>query len=192
MTPFDAFKMVSAIRLHFTSNYDYFKYHGSVKADASRFETRNDKYYYSKLSRKSETINVELFLASNFLEKEKLWVGDLFGDECKEVYKRHLKTIQSMEYTFKEEVFKHPIDELLTVYDDYDIPLAFKLYKQGEMSVESLVILATVSRTWDYWLKNVSDKIIFPIEVEKLRKYEPFINYGPAKYKALVIDNYSN
>lgn len=193
MTPFEAFQMFSAIRLHFTSDsYDFFKYHGKVRVDESRFETRNDKYFYSKLSRKSETIDLEHFLASLFLEYNKLWVGKVFEDECKDVYRKHKKVLESLEYTFKNEIFQYDdLQELLIVYSDGGVPKAYTEYKRGNISVECFYILAEVSRTWDYWLENVTDKIIFPIEIGNIRKYGQFIDFDRAKYKHLMLDNYS-
>jgi hypothetical protein len=55
MNPIDAYQMFTAVKLHFTSDgYDYFRYHGKVRVDADKFETRRDKYHYYKLTKAEE------------------------------------------------------------------------------------------------------------------------------------------
>jgi hypothetical protein len=53
----DAFAMYIyylALKKHFTSNYDFFKYNGKVTASIDAFENRNDKYHFYKLSKRSD------------------------------------------------------------------------------------------------------------------------------------------
>ena len=52
MSPFEAYKLYTAIKNHFTTeSYDYFKYNGKVRASEHTFETRKDKYMFYKLSK---------------------------------------------------------------------------------------------------------------------------------------------
>ena len=49
---FDAYKVYLALKQHFTSNYDYFKYNGKVRAGEESFLKRNDRFFFRKLSKK--------------------------------------------------------------------------------------------------------------------------------------------
>ena len=46
---FDAYKTYLALKRHFTSDYDYFKYNGKVRAGVESFLKRNDKFFFRKL-----------------------------------------------------------------------------------------------------------------------------------------------
>ena len=45
---FDAYKVYLALRQHFTSVYDYFKYNGKVRAGVESFLKRKDKFVASR------------------------------------------------------------------------------------------------------------------------------------------------
>ena len=47
---FDVFKVYLAVKLHFTSNYDYFEYDGKVNCKLETFTKRNDRYFFHKLT----------------------------------------------------------------------------------------------------------------------------------------------
>ena len=49
---FDAYKTYLAIKQHFTSGYDYFKYNGKVKAKIESFLKRKDKFFFRKLQKR--------------------------------------------------------------------------------------------------------------------------------------------
>ena len=91
MTGYEAFCLFQAIKLHFTSaSYDFFKYNGKSNISVTAFENRKDKYHFYKLSRKfpNKEMLIE-FLVANFLEKDKLWVGDLLNEEA-EIGRAHV------------------------------------------------------------------------------------------------------
>ena len=48
---FDVFKVYLAVKLHFTSNYNYFDYDGKVNCKLETFTKRNDSYFFHKLSK---------------------------------------------------------------------------------------------------------------------------------------------
>ncbi len=52
MTGYEAFSIYHTLKLHFTSDYDYFKYNGKCNISPTTFENRRDKYHFYKLSRK--------------------------------------------------------------------------------------------------------------------------------------------
>ena len=51
MNEFEAYKHYLALKLHFSSDYDYFKYNGKTNATQQSFEKRKDRFRFSKLAR---------------------------------------------------------------------------------------------------------------------------------------------
>ena len=52
MEAYDAYKIYHALKLHFTSNYDYTKYNGKANASVDSFLKRNDRPFFGKVARK--------------------------------------------------------------------------------------------------------------------------------------------
>ena len=51
MEPFEVYQKYLALRTHFKSDsYDYFRYHGKLKGNRDKFETRKDKYHFYTVS----------------------------------------------------------------------------------------------------------------------------------------------
>ena len=62
---FGCFKTYMALKRHFTSDYDMFKYNGKLNNTGfNNFETRRDKYQFQKLSKLK---NPEQFMLANIL-----------------------------------------------------------------------------------------------------------------------------
>ena len=45
---FEVYICYLAMKRHFTSSYDYFKYNGKVNARVDAFENRKDKFFFFK------------------------------------------------------------------------------------------------------------------------------------------------
>lgn len=184
MDAFDAYKKFMAIKLHFKQDsYDYFKYRGSVNANRSKFETRNDKYFYHKLAKKPD---LELFLACNLRDDDNAWVGNLFDEKYELNFKETLKRLQSLEYLFKLDMQKfESMDEAFTVKDG-NYPKILNEYKRGNIMAETLIILNGVLKIFDYWDSTISDKVLWPRTRASLEKYGKFFSYDIDKYNSVL------
>ena len=187
---YDLYIYYLAIKKHFTTSYDFFKYNGKVSASAMAFENRKDKFHFYKLSKRKDA--EELILA-NMLVSPKSWIGDLLEDKAEQIYLDWKKRKQSLTYQFKSD-----INEL--VEDDYNAnffvedgqhPRLLKLYNMKRVSLESLVILCDLSRCTKYWEKNISDQIVFPDINKLVSNYRPFLQYDKDKMKAILLDKYN-
>jgi hypothetical protein len=189
MTPFEAYKKFLALKSHFTSSYDYFKYQGKVSATSNAFETRKDKYHFYKLSKHKDP---EKYLLSNFVEKDLKWVGDLFGEESEQVYMDWLKRQESLTY-----VFSNDIKKLLTNFDDNIIirdgqhPPLLKMFLRKQISIETLIILNDIFNFFPHWNKKIEDTIIWPSIYNKCLKYKPFIQYNVFKCKKILKETFN-
>ena len=101
MTDFEVYKIYLALKLHFTSDYDYVKYNGKVNATLTSYQKRRDQFFFKKISRIYNKEQVVHVFVSNFVENDKMWIGDALTPECTTTYKSWLKKIESLQYTFK-------------------------------------------------------------------------------------------
>ena len=75
MDPYETYQKYLALKTHFKSDtYDYFQYHGKLKGDRTKFETRRDKYYFYKLSKMK---HAEDFMVANLIANPNFWPGDI-------------------------------------------------------------------------------------------------------------------
>lgn len=185
MTPFDAYKTYQAIRLHFTGgSYDYFRYR-TIKANKDKFDTRNDKYFYYKLSKHED---VELFLASVFLCEENVWIGNLFDEKYADMYRDTQKRLQSLEYNFKSELEQYDsLDDALTMRGG-DWPQILYDYKRKTISPETMVILNSLTRCFKYWRDSGNDNIVLPKVITGLSRYGQFISFDRERFKRVLLD----
>ena len=179
-----------AIKKHFTSSYDFFKYNGKVSASASAFENRKDKFHFYKLSKRSESRDLIL---ANMLVNPKSWIGDLLEPEADIIYKDWLKRKQSLTYQFKSDI--NVLNEDFNsnfIVNDGQYPHLIRLYNMKRITIETLVILCEILKCLPYWEKKISDTILFPDINRLVRKYYPFLQYDKSKMKEILLDRYND
>lgn len=187
MDALGAYRTYIALKNHFNSkSYDYFKYNGRTKVGQNSFDKRKDKYFFHKLSKHSDCVN---YLVSNFIEGDS-WVGDLVSDSTgEEAYRKWKKRIESLSYIFSNEIEKL---DLVNFNSNFAVegghhPKLFKLYLRKEVSPETLLILNDILKFFGPWNKKIEEKVIWPAEHFKLKKYRPFFTIDLEKYKSLLI-----
>ena len=185
---FEAYVYFQAIKRHFTSNYDFFKYNGKVKANAQSFETRKDKFFFYRLSKLPEA--KELILA-NMIKDPKIWVGELLEDKAKEIYHDWKKRKESLGYIFRQDLSElnedDPNSDIIT---NGDHPKLLKLYMRNLIHIETLIILDDLMNIFSYWNKNIQDTIIWPDINTLCKNYKPFMEYDKLKMKKIILDKY--
>jgi len=189
-TGFAAYALWNALKLHFTSDsYDYFKYNGKTNVSKQTFANRKDKYQFYKLSRKYDLEQLKHFYVSNFLAGNGEWVGDLLQDG-EGNYTKWQKTIQSLTYTFENDIIKlldmvdNP-NELLVVKQN-QFPKLMMYATQGDICLETLIILDNIMNFFPMWEKEIYDDIVWPNFKMKCVKYRPFLHYEKEKFKEIL------
>ena len=189
-TGFAAYALWNALKLHFTSDsYDYFKYNGKTNVSKQTFSTRKDKYQFYKLSRKFDLEQLKNFYIANFLEGNGEWVGDLLQDGDGN-YAKWQKRIQSLTYTFENDIIKlldmvdNP-NELLVVKQN-QFPKLMQCATQGDICLETLIILDNIMNYFPMWEKEIYDDIVWPNFKMKCQKYRPFLHYEKEKFKQIL------
>jgi hypothetical protein len=189
---YDAFAMFHGLKLHFTTNYDYVKYHGKISIGKDAFMLRKDKFHFYKLSRKYKKDELFGFYIANLLHNPKCWAGDLISDDADSEYKVWLKTQQSLTYLFEQDIstafdmVDNP-EELLKVVDG-QYPLLYNLYLHDKVKKETVMILNNFMNFIPMWSKKIDDDIIFPEFVKSCEKYKPFFSYDEQKMKKILKD----
>ena len=188
---FAAFAMFHAMKLHFTSDsYDYIKYNGKTNVTKTTFSTRKDKYSFYRLSRKFGLTELKDYYVANFLVSDVQWVGDIIGPDSEEIYKKWQKRIQSLTYTFENDIIKlldrvNDPNELLMVKKN-QFPLLMQCAQQGDIAIETLIILDDIMNFFPMWQKEIYDDIVWPNFKMKCQKYKAFLHYDKEKYKQIL------
>lgn len=185
---FTVYKDYLAIKRHFTTKYDYFKYNGKINASREKFETRRDAYQFQRLSRKK---NYKDLILANVVIKPKLWVGEFFDDSAEQIYFDWKKRTDSITHHVQDSLSK--LDDNFKanfVVRDGQYPHIIDLYMRKELSLETVTIMTALTNSSSYWRKNVVDKVVFPDIVEKLDKYNPFLVYSQEKLKKVVKNHF--
>lgn len=187
MSPFETYCMFIALKNHFTTeSYDYFKYKGKTSASVKSFESRNDRFFFQKLSRKYTTEQMPDVLVANLLHGKK-WVGDFLADDAEEIYYDYIKIKESFTYIFCEETSK-----LFSEYNATEIfkckngqyPIILEKCLTGEMPFPIFVVLNNFFAFFDNLDKKLGkDDVIWSKIRLRSRKLKPFIQYDKQKLK---------
>jgi hypothetical protein len=190
MMPFDAYRCYLSLKNHFTKDhYDYHKYGGKTRATKQAFYKRKDRFWFEKFARKKNDKEVEEFFVSNFVsstDPSTMWIGEMIR-EGEVRYTDWKKKVQSMSYTFKEEIdalFENKqLDEIFDCSRGH--PLILKSYLRGDTSLETLVICDRIFEYRKNFDKRLNDPVWETVS-RKIKKYKPFLNIDVPKYKKIL------
>ena len=195
MTGYEAFCLCNSIKRHFTSeSYDYFKYSGKTSLSVDSFENRQDKVYFYKFSRRFSTNEQAVdFLVANFVRDPNIWIRSLLMDDADVEYRKRQKIIQSLTYTFTNEIaslMSHGSPNETLMVHDGEYPILLTKLLHGEVSLETVCIMNHLMNFLPKWDKKIVDNIHFPNVSRTIKKYTPFIKFEPTKYKLILKKEY--
>ena len=195
MIPLDVYRTYLSVRNHFTNdNYNFFKFGGKTKASSSAFEKRRDRYIFDKVSKDYKDDEVALLFVSNFVAKEKFWIGNALSEESRNIYTMWRKKIQSLSYIFENDV-KVIIDEINDREIDFDSvfkiqdgqhPIILRLTLADRISLESFLILNKILDFFPQFNRRIEETIIWPDYYKKCVKYEPFVKVDMTRFKFIL------
>ena len=187
---FELYNYYLALKQHFGSeSYDYFKYNGKVRTNPQAFETRKDKFFFYKLSKRKEAKDIIL---ANMSSDSKMWIGDVVSEKGEDNYNEWLRRKQSLSYVFKTDLgqLNEDFNSNFVVVNGQH-PFALKLYTRNSIHIETLIILDDLIRCFTYWDKKIVDNIVYPDINRKCRKYKPFMEFEKAKMKKILLDTFA-
>jgi hypothetical protein len=174
-----------AMKKHFTTDgYDYHKYNGKIKASYDKFRTRNDAYFFEKLSNREDPQSLML---ANMIVKPNVWIREIVEDEGEERYQDWQRKVQAL-----GRIFTIDLENLDDNYQaNFSVingqhPLIMTMYMQKKISLETLTILASISNIFPYWEKEIVDKIVARDIIRLIKKYRPFLEIDEKKFKNIV------
>ena len=188
---YDCYTEYTALKAHFSSNYDYHKYNGKMKsANPAAFNNSNLKLFFQKLAKHRD---VQGFLVANFLEDNKAWIRELaYSDKAEAVYTEWAKRIQSLTYTFTQEINKLDEDSFNEnfIVKNGNHPLILKLYLGKDISLETLTILVDLSGADQYLDRVLEHDPVWEEVSFKVSKYKPFLQFDREKIRKIILDKY--
>ena len=182
--PFESYKLYNALKLHFESDsYDALKYNFKTSIKPTSFFKRKDKYFFAKLAKTYERDLREFYIA-NFKNDVK-YVGDMLNEGGERYYRDHKKIMESLSYQFENDINKLSdmdisFDSLLEA-EENNHPLIIRLWMQGDILLETVVILDAITGFIERENKKITDTIIWPDIYRKIMKYKPFVKFNKDK-----------
>ena len=175
-----AYNRYQALKLHFTTDYDFVKYGGKVrKISEESFLKRKDQYLFRKLERKYDDEELTNFFVSNFISQAGVrWVGEMNGLESEKVYNAWRGRMETFSYHLKQdlEYIKDNDDwkKCMVCVDTH--PSLLKMYMGGKIKAETIIAFDIfVGDMLDRWNAMIDDPIIWPGLYRQLSKYRPFV-----------------
>jgi len=182
--PFESYKLYNALKLHFESDsYDALKYNYKTSIKPTSFFKRKDKYFFAKLAKTYEKDLKEFYIA-NFKNDVK-YVGDMLNEGGERYYRDHKKIMESLSYKFENDINKLSdmnvsFDSLLEA-EENNHPLIIRLWMQGDILLETVIILDAITGFVERENKKITDTIIWPDIYRKIMKYKPFVKFNKDK-----------
>lgn len=190
MTGYESFSIYHTLKLHFTSDYDYFKYSGKCNISPTTFENRRDKYHFYKLSRKySNKEEYTQFVIANLFINGKAWAGDLLQEEADIAFRERQKIVQSMAYTFENDckvIFEDCKDPNDVLSSNGDHPRLLTMALRKEIAPETLIVLNAILQFLPMWDRKITDTIRWPDYRQSITKYASFLTFDVVKYKLIL------
>src|ERR1700735_5669668 len=100
MTPEGAYREYVAIKNHFATSYDYFRYGGILKnVNQQAYNARADAYYFEKLA---DHHDVPGLLVAHLVENPQTWIGDIIRNQVPYLERR--RVLDSLTMIFKNDL----------------------------------------------------------------------------------------
>lgn len=195
ISAYQAYSAYMGVKLHFTSNYDYAKYQGSVKTNAAKFESSNKQYHmwyrlgkdWSDAGEFASFVAVTMFNAPT---PGKIWVGDLVKEEAKAKYLEWQAWNEAFTYRLGNGLSDlHAIlategitlAEAVTPFGG-ELPFLFNLYTKKRIPYQVLVALNGFSggKLFAGWNTRLEEDAVWNMKGVKLAKFATFF---PALYR---------
>tara|TARA_Y100001937_G_scaffold45765_1_gene64294 strand:+ start:18038 stop:18646 length:609 start_codon:yes stop_codon:yes gene_type:complete len=192
---FSVYRKYLAMKLHFTKDdYDYFDYGGHVHTKLETFTSRNDRYFYHKLSVKYNQDEIEDFLLANFIQANKVWSGILLEKEAHDIYLNFKKRKESFNYWFKQDLLsiaRIVTDNSVSAHSLFMVhsgqhPKILKLLMGKKINYDTILVMNYHLNFIKDWNKNISEKIIWPSICKKLNKFKPFLRFNETETKMIL------
>ena len=192
-----AYSRQQALKLHFTSDYDFVKYGGKIRTISEEaFLKRKDQYLFRKLERKYSDEELTNFFVANFVSNAGVrWVGEMNGPESEKIYLNWQKRMESFSYFLKQDLqyIEDNVDQpRMVLKTSGEHPQLLKMYLGNKIAAETVIAFDMVINTLDCWNNIITDTIIWPEAYRQLSKYKPFVKVEKDVVKKVMRDVFSS
>lgn len=183
---FEACVEYTAIKKHFNSDYDYFKYGGRVNLLKTTFDKKENRYYFYMLSKEHDYLNIIL---ANVLHDRGVYIRDIQSSNGKKIYLEWKKRVDSLTYVFKEDLDKlnGSLKDAMEVTGGRH-PELLKKYISNEICLETLCIIMNLTKINITWDKKISDPVVYPTINTLVENYLPFLEFDKKKFRKIILD----
>jgi len=196
MEGFRAYQRYLALKLHFTTDYDFFKYAGKSKsASENTFEKRKDVFFFRKMERRYSDEELTNYFVANFVENTTgRWIGELASLQAEKTYDKWKKKIDSFSYMFREDMSKIKdsaptnVSGMWQVDESNSHPEVLRMYLGGHLNIESMVAANRVLGYIKIWDNTIAETFIWPDVAKSLKKYDGFLKLDEKKIKSIMKD----
>ena len=189
---FNAYKLYLAVKNHFTTNYDFFKYNGKVNAKEDSFLKRRDKFFFAKLQRKYNNDQLRDLFVSNFADGEDFWIGNVLTQKAESVYTEWKARQMKLSYILEQD-----LKFLLDYYNERNLdfnslfvmenghPILLQCVLRNDIYVETMIIIDRVLNYSRRWNKALDDPVWTEFK-KRMDKYSPFVLFEAEKGKKIL------
>ena len=189
---FNAYKLYLAVKNHFTTNYDFFKYNGKVNAKEDSFLKRRDKFFFAKLQRKYNNDQLRDLFVSNFADGEDFWIGNVLPQKAESVYTEWKARQMKLSYILEQD-----LKFLLDYYNERNLdfnslfvmenghPILLQCVLRNDIYVETMIIIDRVLNYSRRWNKVLDDPVWTEFK-KRMDKYSPFVLFEAEKGKKIL------
>lgn len=189
---FNAYKLYLAVKNHFTTNYDFFKYNGKVNAKEDSFLKRRDKFFFAKLQRKYNNDQLRDLFVSNFADGEDFWIGNVLTQKAESVYTEWKARQMKLSYILEQD-----LKFLLDYYNERNLdfnslfvmenghPILLQCVLRNDIYVETMIIIDRVLNYSRRWNKVLDDPVWTEFK-KRMDKYSPFVLFEADKGKKIL------
>ena len=189
---FNAYKLYLAVKNHFTTNYDFFKYNGKVNAKEDSFLKRRDKFFFAKLQRKYNDDQLRDLFVSNFADGEDFWIGNVLTQKAEKVYSDWKARQIKLSYIFEQD-----LRFLFDYYKERDLdfnslfvmenghPILLQCVLRNDIFVETMIIIDRILNYSKRWNKILDDPVWSEFK-KRMDKYSPFVIFDDKKGKTIL------
>ena len=189
---FNAYKLYLAVKNHFTTNYDFFKYNGKVNAKEDSFLKRRDKFFFAKLQRKYNNDQLRDLFVSNFADGEDFWIGNVLTQKAESVYTEWKARQMKLSYILEQD-----LRFLLDYYNERNLdfnslfvmenghPILLQCVLRNDIYVETMIIIDRVLNYSRRWNKVLDDPVWTEFK-KRMDKYSPFVLFEADKGKKIL------
>ena len=170
---YETYKMYLAMQRHFSTSYDFFKYHGKVKASVETYQKRSDVFSFEKLCNLVDQDDLHDFFLAHFVENPKCWIRDMNVQNL-QPFKDKFKRMKTFFKTDLETIKNEGPARMVSAKKN-EIPLIHKKLMEKSINIESVVILDSIFPFIDNHSDVVEVPVVFPDHIIMLQKYRPFV-----------------